>query len=154
MKLSKKTKYALQAMGILAREYGKGPLQIANLAARERIPRKFLETILLSLRNRGILQSRKGKGGGYLLNKPPLEIGIGGIVRIFEGSLAPVPCVAAAPARKCDECRELAACGIRLVMKDAHDALANVLDATTLADMLDREDSARRKKQDILTFEI
>lgn len=154
MKLSNKSKYALKAMSILGREYGKGPLPIADLANRERIPRKFLETILLSLRNRGVLQSRQGKSGGYLLHRPPGEISIGKIVRIFEGSLAPVPCVAVVPVQKCEECRDASACGIRIVMQDAHDAFSSILDSTTLADMIEREDKARSRKQDILMFEI
>lgn len=154
MLLSNRTKYALKALALLARESGKGPLQIAEVAARERIPKKFLEAILLALRNRGILESRKGKGGGYLLSKPSSEISISSVLRIFEGSIAPVPCVAGLPARPCAECRDSAACGIRLVMREAYEATASVLDRTTLADMVERENSARRLKQAVLMYDI
>ena len=131
-----------------------GPLQISDLAERERIPKKFLEAILLALRNRGVLQSKKGKGGGYLLAKPPAEVSVGSVVRIFEGSLAPVPCTGGTVRKKCDECRDGSSCGIRLVMQDAHDAVAGVLDRTSLADLVEREDAARRRKQGALHYEI
>ncbi len=155
MRLSKKTKYALKALAPLAREYGKGPLQISDLAKRERIPKKFLEAILLSLKNHGVLQSKKGKGGGYLLNRQPEQISIGSIMRIFEGPFAPVPCVAAGPShRKCEECIDGSACGIRLVMQDVHDAVTTILDRISLLAMMEREENARRRKKDVLMFEI
>src|SRR5512133_3895543 len=91
--ISKKTKYGLQAVLALARAYGEGPMLIAELAEQERIPKKFLEAILLQLKNVGVLSSRKGKGGGYALGKAPSEISIGQIVRILDGPLAPVECV-------------------------------------------------------------
>lgn len=154
MRLSKKTKYALKSLSLLAKENGKGPLQISDLAKRERIPKKFLETILLALKNHGILQSRKGKGGGYLLNKQPDQISVGSIVRIFEGSFAPVPCVSGPPDKKCEECLDGSACGIRLLMQDVHDAVANILDHASLADMVEREENARRRKKEVPMYEI
>jgi Rrf2 family protein len=152
--ISKKTKYGLQALLLLAREYGQGPLLIADLAERERIPKKFLEYILLQLKNAGVLQSRKGKGGGYSLAKPPNEISVGRAVRILDGPLAPVPCVSVMAYRKCPECRDEHSCGIRLVMKDVRDAIAKVLDNTSLQEMLERSEQAARQGQGIVDYII
>ena len=134
--ISRKTKYGLQALIYLAKKYGKGPVLIAELAKRERIPKKFLESILLDLRNKGILQSKKGKGGGYALARPPHAITMGEVIRVLEGPLAPVPCVSQTAYRKCEECRDENSCEIRMVMKQVRDAIANILDHTTLADLL------------------
>ncbi len=143
--LSKKTKYGLQALTFLAREYGRGPLLISDLAEREGIPKKFLEAILLQLKNAGILQSRKGKGGGYSLGRRPEEITVGQAVRILEGPLAPVPCVSETAYQRCTECEDERSCGIRLVMKDVRDAIARILDNTSLQEMLNRSEEARRE---------
>ena len=78
---------------MLAKEYGQGPVLISEIARRETIPPKFLELILLELKNQGILQSKKGKGGGYFLSRTPQSVSVGQIVRIMEGPLAPLPCV-------------------------------------------------------------
>ena len=152
--LSKKTKYGLQALLFLAREYGEGPVLISELAQRERIPKKFLEYILLQLKNAGVLQSRKGKGGGYSLAKPPAEISVGRAVRILEGPLAPVPCVSVMAYEKCPECLDEQTCGIRLVMKDVRDAIAEILDHTSLHDMLQRSEDEARKLQGVVDFQI
>ncbi|MDZ7288687.1 MAG: Rrf2 family transcriptional regulator [candidate division KSB1 bacterium] len=136
--LSKKAKYALQALLILAKEYEQGPILISNLAQRERIPRKFLELILLELKKHGILQSKKGKGGGYFLGKSPNAIYLGHVIRILDGPLAPLPCVSQTAYMKCEECQDEKTCGIRMVMKEVRDATARILDSTSLADMLKR----------------
>jgi len=133
--ISKKTKYGLQALQLLGAEYGNGPLLIADLSQRARIPKKFLEYILLQLKNAGVLQSRKGKGGGYALAKPPGEISIGRAIRILEGPLAPVACVSESAYQRCTECDDEATCGIRLVMKDVRDAMTEILDKSSLSDM-------------------
>lgn len=137
--LSHKSKYALKAMIVLAREYGRGPVLISEIASREDIPRKFLELILLELRNRGLLHSKKGKGGGYFLGRAPAEITVGEILRDIEGPLALIPCVSQTAYRRCEECLDEQTCGIRLVMKDVRDATARILDSTTLADVLMRD---------------
>jgi Rrf2 family protein len=152
--ISKKTKYGLQALLLLAREYGQGPLLISELAEREGIPKKFLEYILLQLKNAGLLQSQKGKGGGYALAKAPAEISVGQAVRILEGPLAPVPCVSVMAYQKCQECRDERTCGIRLVMKDVRDAMARILDHTSLQDMLLRSEDEARKQLGIVDFQI
>ena len=111
---------------------------ISDIAQRERIPRKFLELILLELRHSGILQSRKGKGGGYFLAREPASVTLGEILRVVEGSLAPMPCVSKTAYLRCSECRDENSCGIRMVMKEVRDATARIVDSTTLADVLDR----------------
>jgi len=133
--LSQKAKYGLKAMLALARQTDAHPLLVADLAQQESIPRKFLELILLELKHQGLVQSRKGRGGGYLLLQPPQAITLGRIVRILDGPLAPLPCVSVTAYSKCQDCASEEACGVRLVMKQVRDAMAGVLDHTTLADV-------------------
>ncbi len=154
MKLSKKTKYALKAMLLLAREYKQGPLLISDVAKREKIPRKFLEAILLTLKNRGLLQSKKGKGGGYFLDTSPTEVSIGSIVRIFEGPLAPTACASENAYTACAECNDDLPCGVRLVMQDVRNAIAHILDGTSLSDVIDHEDQMRKNRDGMLMYEI
>jgi Rrf2 family protein len=139
--LCNKTKYALKALQVLAKEYGQGPVLISEIARRENIPAKFLELILLELKNRGILQSKKGKGGGYFLVRSPQSVTVGQIVRLMEGPLALLPCVSRTSYMRCRECRDERTCGIRIVLKDVRDATARILDSTTLADVLKRVES-------------
>ena len=136
--LSQKAKYALKALLILAKEYGQGPVLISDIAQREGMPRKFLELILLELKNQRILQSKKGKGGGYFLARPPEQVHVGEVLRALEGPIAPLPCVSKTAYRRCRECRDERTCGIRMVMKDVRDAMAKILDSTSLADVLKR----------------
>ncbi len=139
--ISKKTKYGLNALIYLAKHYRSGPALIADLAKEERIPKKFLEAILLELKKQGILESKKGKGGGYALSRHPKDIKMGQVIRILDGPLAPVACVSQIAYRKCDECREESCCGIRIVMKEVRDAIANILDKTSLEDVIEKTDS-------------
>jgi Rrf2 family protein len=145
--LSKKAKYALKGMLILSQHYGEGPILISDIAQGEHMPRKFLELILLELKNHGLLQSKKGKGGGYFLAKPPNVINIGQIVRIVDGPIAPLPCVSRTAYMRCDECADERTCPIRLVMKDVRDATAKILDSATLADMIERVRSIETGKE-------
>jgi len=145
--LSNKTKYALKALLVLAKEYGQGPVLISDIAQREDIPRKFLELILLELKNQGILQSKKGKGGGYSLARAPHTVSVGHVIRILDGPIAPLPCVSRTAYRRCAECRDERTCGIRMVMKDVRDATANIIDATTLGDVLKRVELVVRGKE-------
>lgn len=134
--LSKKAKYALLAMLALARRYGEGPIPISELTDREGLPKKFTQLILLELKNNGLLQSKKGKEGGYLLRKPPAEISLGTIIRLIDGPLAPVPCVSVTAYEKCEECRNEETCCLRVVMKDVRDSIAHILDSTSLEETL------------------
>ena len=152
MLISKKTKYALQALVNLAEQPGGQPVLISELARAERIPKKFLEFILLSLRKGGVLQSKIGKGGGYYLSLPPAKVSIGMVVRILEGDLAPVQCLSETNYARCEECGDEATCGIRLVMVDVNRALSAVLDSLTLADMVERSEAARASRANVLDF--
>lgn len=152
--LSKKTKYGLKALLYLARHYAEGPILIADLARDERIPKKFLEAILLALKNNGILHSKKGKGGGYYLGRNPKTITFGQAIRVMEGPLAPVPCVSETSYATCGECDNEATCGIRLVMKEVRDAIAGILDNTSLADALEKMDNAEEAQKGVLNFYI
>jgi Rrf2 family protein len=134
--LSKKTKYALKALVYLARQEETRHVLISEIAEAESIPRKFLELILLDLRNQGILQSKKGRGGGYALARPAHSIFLGQIIRLFDGPLALLPCVSVTAYRRCEECSDEEGCGIRMVMKRVRDATARILDRTSLAAVL------------------
>ncbi len=136
--LSSKAKYGLKAMVYLARREGLGPVLIADIAESEHIPKKFLDAILLDMKNHGLLSSKKGKGGGYILAKPASRLTVGDIVRVLDGPLAPVPCVSRSAYRRCDDCPDETTCAIRAVMQDVRDAIAAILDNTTLADMSNR----------------
>ena len=131
--LSKKLKYGLRAMLALADEAGGAPLQASELAVKQRLPKKFLEAILLELTRNGLLQSKKGRGGGYVLGRKTGDITIGQIVRVLEGPLALVTCVSQTAYKRCEECLDEETCGIRLAMKEVRDATAHILDNTTLA---------------------
>lgn len=144
--LSKKTKYALRALLLLADEYDKGPLLISHIAARGAMPKKFLEQILLSLKNRGVLHSQKGRGGGYSLGRPPEMISLGEVIRVLDGPLAPLPCVSQTAYKKCDDCEDESTCGIRLVMWQVREETARILDGTNLAQVLASSRRASRRK--------
>jgi len=141
--LSKKLKYGLRAMLALAEQAGAAPVQASELAVQQRLPRKFLEAILLELTRHGLLQSKKGRGGGYVLGRTPGEITIGQIVRILEGPLALVPCVSQTAYTRCEECVDEDTCGIRLAMKEVRDATAHILDNTTLGGLIAQVRAAR-----------
>jgi Rrf2 family protein len=136
--LTKKSKYGLKALSILAQRAGQGPVLITDLAEHERIPQKFLEAILLELKRHGILQSKKGKGGGYFLRSGPDEVTIGQVIRLLDGPLALVPCASQTAYQPCDDCLDVNTCAIRLTMKKVRDATAGILDHTTLSDLAAR----------------
>jgi Rrf2 family protein len=131
----------------LGRRYKEGPVLIGTLAREEAIPIKFLEAILLDMKGRGLLESKLGRKGGYYLNRPPSAITIGSIIRIIEGPLAPLPCASETAFRACDECQDVENCGTRVIMRRVRDAISEVLDRTTLADLLRQVDSGRTERQ-------
>jgi Rrf2 family protein len=143
--LSRKARHALRALYALAAHGDRGHVLIADLAEQEKLPRKFLEAILLELKNGGILQSKKGKGGGYALARPPERILIGEVIRIIDGPLAPIPCVSEKAYVRCAECADEESCGTRLVMKKVRDAIADIVDHTTLRDVEEQIAKARRQ---------
>ena len=134
--LTQKAKYALKALVFLAKEYDRGPVLITTIAEAEGISRKFLELILLELKNHGVLQSKKGRGGGYWLARPPEDIYLGAVIRVFEGALAPLPCASKRYYRRCEECKDEATCEVRAVMLEVKQATLRVLDSTSLRDTL------------------
>jgi Rrf2 family protein len=147
MRLSKRGEYGLRAMIDLATwDSGDALIQIKEIAEREHIPAKFLEQILLSLKNAGLLHSKMGIGGGYYLAKPAAEISLGQIVRVLDGPLAPINCVSQMAYEPCG-CPDEEICGLRLVMLDVRNAISDILDNTTLADVGERIDAARLLQQ-------
>jgi Rrf2 family protein len=152
--LSRKARYALRALYALAADEARGPVLIAELAERENIPRKFLEAILLELKNSGALKSKKGKGGGYALARPAEQITIGQIIRVIDGPLAPIPCVSEQAFVRCEECADETTCGTRQVMKKVRDAMAAILDTTTLADVQAQIARARNAAASTVTYSI
>ncbi|HAO98838.1 MAG TPA: transcriptional regulator [Fibrobacteres bacterium] len=137
--ISMRTKYALKALIYLAKTKDRGPVLIGEIAESQKLPRKFLEQILLELKNMKILKSRRGKNGGYYLGQDPKKIAIGKIVRTFNGPLALVPCVSATAFEKCEECLDFENCGIRRVMKKVRDITAEILDGASLETLVAME---------------
>ena len=132
--ISQKAKYALRALVALAKEEPGTSLLISEIAEGQNIPKKFLEQILLDLKHHGIVMSRRGKAGGYLLLKRPDEITFGEVLRIVDGPIAPLPCLSKMAYRRCDDCASEQTCEIRRVFAQVADATRNVLDRTTVAD--------------------
>jgi Rrf2 family protein len=152
--ISMRSKYAIKALSFMARSRDKESYLIAELAAAENIPKKFLEAILLTLKSQGILSSRKGPGGGYWLAKAPATITLGNIIRAFEGDLAPVQCLSENASGSCPECSDLATCATRLVMADVQKAVSAIVDNVTLADMLERTEFERQRLSMQVDFSI
>ncbi len=131
--LTRKGKYGLKAMILLAREHGRGPVLIGDLAEQEAIPKKFLESILLALKHRGLVHSRKGPHGGYQLARDPEQISVGDIVRSLDGPLALVSCVSQTAYAPCEECVTEKECAVRRMFQQVRDETARILDGTSLA---------------------
>lgn len=142
--LNMRTKYGLNALLVLARAQEEGPLSAAVIAERARVPVKFLEAILLDLRKAGLVGSRKGRGGGHWLSQPPERIETAEVVRLFSGAIALVPCVSLNFYGRCDECVDEATCAIRDVFLAIRVATVGMLQAATLADLLQREQRLRK----------
>lgn len=141
--LSKKTKYAIKALVALGKNINQPPMQISKIAEEEHIPKKFLEQILLDLRNAGFLYSKKGAGGGYSLNKKPEDIYLVQILRLTDGPVAMLPCASLNFYHKCDECTDEVTCGIRSAFIDVRDATLRILGETSIADIIGREDKLK-----------
>lgn len=138
--ISKKTKYAIKALVALARKKDKSPMTISEIAKQEKIPKKFLETILLDLRRQGILKSKIGIGGGYYLLMKPKDIVLTRLLRNIDGPIALLPCVSLNFYERCEDCDE-ATCGIRKTFIEVRDATLKILSETTLEDILKKEKS-------------
>jgi Rrf2 family protein len=132
--LSQKCKYALRALLVLARAPEGEMVLVGDIAEAQNVPRKFLELILLDLKRHGLLFSQRGRGGGYILAKPATGITFGQVIRIMDGPLAPLPCASVTGYRRCADCQDEVTCEIRHVMRKVRDAMAEILDRTTIAD--------------------
>lgn len=133
--LTQRAKYALRACIHLADRFEDATtVQIGEIAASENIPAKFLEAILLDMRKAGLLQSQRGRHGGYRLARPPENLSVGDIIRVIDGTLAPIRCASRLKFEPCEDCEDAATCVIRWAMLKARDAMATVLDRCTLAE--------------------
>ena len=139
--LSQKTKYALKALVLLAddEKAKKGPTLISSLVQRGNMPQKFLEAILLEMRNAKILHSKKGKGGGYYLYKKPEEVNLVEIIRLMDGAISLLPCVSLNYYERCDECVNEVTCGIRDAFTGVRDESLKLLSKSTLAQIVKRQ---------------
>jgi len=148
MRLSKRGEYGLRAMITLAESTSRGDppvmMQIKEISQREQISSKFLEQILLTLKNAGLLHSKMGVGGGYYLARSASEITLGQVFRVLDGPVAPIKCVSQMAYRSCG-CPEEETCGLRLVMGDVRNAIADILDNTSLADVTQRQTDIRKR---------
>lgn len=139
--MTRKTKYGLKAMLLLARHHGRGLMLISELSAQERIPKKFLETILIELKHRGLVSSQRGRLGWYQLGRAPGSISVGEVIRALDGPLALVSCVSQTAYAPCEECVTERDCGVRRLFQAVRDETARILDGTTL------ESAARHHRQ-------
>jgi len=137
--LSKKAKYAINALVYLAQQPQTEPVQIRTISENENISRKFLESILLVLRNAGMVNSKKGKEGGYYLLLTPEEINMAEVMRIFDGPIALLPCVTHKYYQKCQECKDEVHCGIRDIFSDVRRETVRMLKDATLAQIIERQ---------------
>ncbi len=137
--LSKKAQYALYALRHLALEYGKGPVLISKISEDENIPKKFLEAILLELKNKAIVSSKMGKGGGYYLLKKPNEVSLIDIIRGFDGPVALLPCASELYYEECTNCPDESKCGFKPVLKEVRDKTVEILSRNTLANIIKKE---------------
>ena len=142
--LTKKGKYGLKALIHLARVPAGEVAQGAEIAETNDIPRKFLDLILLELRNNGFVRSRKGPGGGYALARPAADIRIGQVIRVLDGPLAPICCASRTAYEPCEDCRSIDKCAVRIAMVKVRDAMAEILDNTTLAEMVGKRRSSKK----------
>ena len=145
--LSRKSKYGLKALMALADSDGRRPVQASDLAAGQRLPKKFLEAILLELTRHGLVHSKKGRGGGYALSREPGDIAVGQVIRILNGPLALVPCVSQTAYTPCEECIDEQTCAVHLAMKEVRDATAAILDNTTLESLGAKVRKSRARQQ-------
>ncbi len=149
MKISKKGEYGLLALINLTKAHGKGLKQIADVAREEEIPPKFLEQIFLQFTKAGILNSKRGVGGGYALAIEPDKLSLGRIIRLIDGPLAPLRCVS----KMChSECAREETCELRRVMLEVRNATAKIIDQISLADVCRRKSGRRNPRQEIITY--
>ena len=134
--LSKKSQYAFKALTYLAEKFNEGPVLISEISGKKRIPLKFLENILLELKKAGILDSKKGKGGGYFLNQRPEDIKVATVIRLINGPIAMLPCVSLYFYERCKNCNEKH-CSLHDMMIEVRDATLSIVENRTLKDLIE-----------------
>jgi len=134
--ISQRARYAFKAIVALARAKPGQGLQIRQLCEQEKLPRKFLEQILLALKAAGYITSRRGRDGGYELLKAPESIAIGPLLRAIDGPIAPLPCLSRTAYKRCDDCRDEAHCELRIAFSKAYSLYLSSLETTTLAEVM------------------
>ena len=142
--LSKKSKYAIHALVYLAERHGQGPVQIGEIAESQSIPKKFLEAILLELKNGRILNSKKGKGGGYYLQRKPEDINLTEVIRLTNGAIALLPCVSLNFYESCEECIDEKHCSIRTTFLTIRDETLKILTDSNLAALVKRQKKTKK----------
>jgi Rrf2 family protein len=151
--LTNRAKYAIRALLDLSANFDHGPVLIQAIHDRQKIPTKYLEQILLTLKHAGFVDSRKGRGGGYFLAQPPGKVMLGAVVRAIDGPLAPISCVSITSYRECG-CPAPDTCGLRTVWQEARNALAEVLDRTSFAEILERQRRLEGEQSEIYDYMI
>lgn len=144
--LTKKAQYALYALRYLAFKKDKGPVLIKEIVEAEFLPQKFIEAILVDLKNAGFVNSKKGKNGGYYLIKEPKDINFADIIRIFDGAIALLPCATFKYYEKCEKCKNDDDCGLRNVVKEIRDKTVSIMKELTLQDVIERDNTGRYVK--------
>ncbi len=134
--ISQKAKYAFKALFRLAEVPPGAALSIEEIARADAIPQKFLEHILLDLKRKGLVASRRGRAGGYMLIKRPREMTIGSVLRAIDGPIAPLPCISRTAYRRCPDCPDEKSCAVRRLFADTYAAMLLLWDATTLAEAI------------------
>src|SRR5579859_1134193 len=153
MKLSLRGEYALRSLVVLGQKYGTPPVRIKTISDEQNIPKRFLEQILNDLKSAGIVQSRRGIAGGYRLSRRPEEITLAVVVRHIEGALAPVSCVSERFYEKCS-CPDEPRCPIRSVMKEIRQAVVNIAERVTIADLCERSQKLKQEALSPIDFSI
>ena len=143
--ISKKTKYAINALVYIAKNKKHEPISVMTISEHQNIPVKFLENILFELKKAKILSSKRGKYGGYLLNDSPDKIHMAQVMRLFDGAIALLPCVTYNYYEKCEECIDEATCGIRQVAMEIRNETVKRLKGSTLTDIIQREENLKNK---------
>lgn len=154
MRLSKKSVYAIRALTCLGAVTVSEVVSIHTIARQERVPKKFLEQVLLALKKAGVVQSSRGKGGGYSLRLAPAQVTLGDIIRAIDGPLAPLPCASTDSPVKCPGCLDMESCWLRGVMTEVRAGVSAVLDHITLADLCRRAALSQRRSPHVLMYEI
>ena len=134
--ISQRAKYALRALVALCRAQPGDPMMISDISQSQAIPKKFLEQILLELKRHGLVSSRRGRSGGYVLVRAPEDITFGEVLRLIDGPIAPLPCLSKIAYRRCRDCADEGSCEVRHVFARVAETTREVLDRTTLADAI------------------